>query len=290
MPGARLTREDRQLIAAWLAEGLGYAEIGRRLGRPTSTVSREIARNGKPGGYRAESAQQTADRRALRRKPAGSRRRLASSPYSVPVRDFGEEFAELLAATGLPRMSARVFVFLLISDSGSLTAGELAGQLMVSPASVSKAVGLLADMNLIVRTPDPGSRRERYAVIDEVWLRAWRTDTSAHAAVAAAAQRGRDILGAHTSAGARLANMGAFFARLSGQMSGAGLADEVLQDAVAVLANLVHSIGPLAVDELAAALGWQPDRVTNALAALGRQPAVAETLASASPEPGSHAS
>ncbi|WP_425567801.1 helix-turn-helix domain-containing protein [Nonomuraea dietziae] len=33
MPGDRLTDEDRQHIAAGLAEGLGYTEIGRRLGR-----------------------------------------------------------------------------------------------------------------------------------------------------------------------------------------------------------------------------------------------------------------
>ena len=43
MPGGRLTQEDRRHIAAGLAEGLGYAEIARRLGRPTSTVSREVA-------------------------------------------------------------------------------------------------------------------------------------------------------------------------------------------------------------------------------------------------------
>ena len=59
MPGARLTHEDRRRIAAWLADGLGYAEIGRRLGRPTSTISREVTRNGTPGEYLADHAQQS---------------------------------------------------------------------------------------------------------------------------------------------------------------------------------------------------------------------------------------
>ncbi|NUT46387.1 MAG: helix-turn-helix domain-containing protein, partial [Saccharothrix sp.] len=51
MPGGRLTDEDRRDIAAGLALGLGYAEIARRLGRPTSTVTREVIRNGGPGDY-----------------------------------------------------------------------------------------------------------------------------------------------------------------------------------------------------------------------------------------------
>ncbi|MBO1416423.1 helix-turn-helix domain-containing protein, partial [Streptomyces sp. FH025] len=48
MPGGRLTQQDRRRIATGLAEGLGYGEIARGLGRPTSTVTREIARNGGP--------------------------------------------------------------------------------------------------------------------------------------------------------------------------------------------------------------------------------------------------
>ncbi|MGS2586459.1 helix-turn-helix domain-containing protein [Streptomyces hebeiensis] len=41
MPGGRLTQQDRRRIAAGLADGLPYAEIARRLDRPTSTISRE---------------------------------------------------------------------------------------------------------------------------------------------------------------------------------------------------------------------------------------------------------
>ena len=48
MPGGRLTQEDRRRIAAWLAEGLSHAEIGRRLSRPTSTITREVSRNRGP--------------------------------------------------------------------------------------------------------------------------------------------------------------------------------------------------------------------------------------------------
>ncbi|MEU6381153.1 helix-turn-helix domain-containing protein, partial [Streptomyces sp. NPDC046909] len=37
MPGGRLTQQDRQQIALGLSDGLAYAEIARRLDRPTST-------------------------------------------------------------------------------------------------------------------------------------------------------------------------------------------------------------------------------------------------------------
>ncbi|MEV0780065.1 helix-turn-helix domain-containing protein, partial [Streptomyces sp. NPDC050428] len=66
MPGGRLTAEDRRDIGAGLAGGLGYAEIARRLGRPTSTVSREVARNGGADGYRADRALRATERRARR--------------------------------------------------------------------------------------------------------------------------------------------------------------------------------------------------------------------------------
>jgi hypothetical protein len=48
------------------------------------------------------------------------------------VRDV-EDFALLLTEVGVPRMPARVFACVLCSDSGALTAGELAERLRVSP-------------------------------------------------------------------------------------------------------------------------------------------------------------
>ena len=43
MPGGRLTQRERQQIALGLADDLAYAEIARRIDRPTSTITREVS-------------------------------------------------------------------------------------------------------------------------------------------------------------------------------------------------------------------------------------------------------
>jgi Helix-turn-helix domain/MarR family len=278
VPGGRLTHEDRAQIAAWLADGLGYAEIGRRLGRPTSTISREVTRNGAPGHYLADHAHQAAGKRARRSKPARPAEPVTDGGPTEAVRGFVDDFATLLAATGLPRMTARVFACLLTADAHGLTAADLVRRLQVSPASVSKSIGHLEAMELVVRQADSGGRRERYVIDDDVWLRAWQADTSAHGEIAAAAQRGIKIFGADTTAGARLGKMGRFFARLSEQMSGSTLTETVVYDALTVLAALVHAGRPLPLGTLATALGWPRNRASAALDAIQAQPAIADPL------------
>ncbi|MGA5759511.1 helix-turn-helix domain-containing protein [Nonomuraea bangladeshensis] len=277
MPGGRLTHEDRRQIAGWLAEGLGYAEIARRLGRPTSTISREVARNSAPGGYLADRAQHSAGQRARRRRPVQAAEPTGGWP-SEPVRGFVERFATLLVGTGFPRMPARVFVCLLTAASGSLTSAELVRRLQVSPASVSKAVGYLETTGLVRRAKDTG-RRERYVVDDDVWLRALVTDTGAHAEVAAAARRGIEIFGPDTPAAGRLERMARFFTWIGEQMYGGALTDAAAGDALTVVAALVHAARPLTADDLAGALGWPARRAAAALDTLGRRPDLADPLA-----------
>ena len=137
MPGDRLTDEDRRHIAAGLAEGLGYTEIGRRLGRPGSTIMREVTRNGGPDNYRAQRAQEATQQRARRHRQA--------KPPAPPIGDSShgrdpqavqnvtESFATLLEQQGMPRMAARVLACLHVTDSGNLTAADLVQRLGVSP-------------------------------------------------------------------------------------------------------------------------------------------------------------
>src|SRR5690349_11070675 len=109
MPGDRLSQEERQAIGAGLAAGLGYAEIARRLDRPTSTVSREVTRNGGPRGYRAEHAHHATAYRARRRTPLDR----STAPEGDPkVVDFIDRFVGTMIANGVPRMAARVLACL----------------------------------------------------------------------------------------------------------------------------------------------------------------------------------
>lgn len=278
MPGSRLTHDDRRQIAGWLADGLGYAEIARRLGRPTSTISREVARNLGTNGYVADHAQLSTGRRARRRRPAQGSESVDDGWASERARGYVDEFAGLLAGTGLPRMPARIFACLLVAEAEGMTAAALVHRLRVSPASVSKAIGYLQAMDLVIRRSDAGTRRERYLVDDEVWLRAWRTDTGVHEQVADAARRGVEIFGSGTPAGRRLGRMGEFFGWLGRQMRGSGPGEPEVLDALTALAALSYAGRPLAADDLATALGWSRRRVDEAVTALEQHPDLADPL------------
>ncbi|MGK4581939.1 MarR family transcriptional regulator [Kitasatospora sp. HPMI-4] len=215
MPGARLTQEDRRKIAAGLTEGLGYGEIARQLARPTSTVTREIARNGGPSGYRADSAQHATARRSRRRKAGPPRTSdggagTADGRDPAAVEEFATQLAELLVHLGLPRMVARVLACLYVTDSGSLTAADLVRRLGVSPASVSKAIGYLEGQELVRRERDEDGRRERYVIDDDVWYRSLLASAQRNAILAEFTRNGAGLLGAATPAGARLRAAAAF--------------------------------------------------------------------------------
>lgn len=68
--GRYLSHAEREEIAILRSQGFGAREIGRRIGRPHCTISRELTRNGnKDGGYRGLTAQHRAEARARRPKP-----------------------------------------------------------------------------------------------------------------------------------------------------------------------------------------------------------------------------
>jgi DNA-binding transcriptional regulator GbsR (MarR family) len=213
MPGGRLTRKERQQIALGLADSLPYAEIARQLDRPTSTVTREVMRNGGPTAYRAELAHRDTERRARRRRATTSREPgAAPQPHgrdADAVREYEETFTAVFTQSGLPRMTARVLSALYTTDAGSLTAAELSGHLAVSPASVSKAVALLEGQGLIRRERDE-RRRDRYVVDDDVMYQSTMASARATAHLAEITRQGVAVLGPGTPAATRLENIARF--------------------------------------------------------------------------------
>jgi DNA-binding transcriptional regulator GbsR (MarR family) len=134
------------------------------------------------------------------------------------VLGFIERFAVALTEAGFPRMPARVFAGLLATDSGRLTAADLADLLQVSPAAISGAVRYLAQVNLATREREPGSRRDYYRVHDDVWYEAIARRDQVLARWERSLREGIEVLGRDTAAGARMAETLAFFEFLQNEL------------------------------------------------------------------------
>ncbi|MFJ8108863.1 GbsR/MarR family transcriptional regulator [Streptomyces sp. NPDC096132] len=135
------------------------------------------------------------------------------------VSRFVESFAAQLVEAGVPRMPARVFAALLASDDGALSSAELGERLQISPAAVSGAVRYLAQVHLVSREREPGSRRERYRVHSNQWYEALTNREALIKRWEGALREGVASLGADTPAGRRMAETLAFFEFVEGEVS-----------------------------------------------------------------------
>ncbi|MFX4292490.1 GbsR/MarR family transcriptional regulator [Streptomyces bohaiensis] len=115
-----------------------------------------------------------------------------------------EAFATPLIEGGMQRMAARVFACLFAEDSATLSAGELAERLVVSPAAVSGAITYLTQTNMITRDRQPGSRRESYRLHHAVLFEIMTTRDRVFADWTATMREGATVLGTGTPAGRRM--------------------------------------------------------------------------------------
>jgi DNA-binding transcriptional regulator GbsR (MarR family) len=134
------------------------------------------------------------------------------------VARFVEGFATGLVDAGMARMPARVFAALLATDSGRLTAAELAETLQASPAAISGAVRYLIQLDMVSREHEPGSRRDHYRVHDDTWQEVTLRRDRILARLEASLREGVDALGAQTPAGGRLTETVEFFEFLRKEM------------------------------------------------------------------------
>ena len=77
---------------------------------------------------------------------------------------FVEAMGHHMYTRGMPRMSARVWAWLLICDHPEQTAAELANTLHASRGAISGAARDLATIGLIRRGRPRGDRRENFSV------------------------------------------------------------------------------------------------------------------------------
>jgi DNA-binding transcriptional regulator GbsR (MarR family) len=131
---------------------------------------------------------------------------------------FVERFAASLIDAGWPRMPARVFVTLLASETGRLTAAELAERLEVSAAAISGAVRVLGTLDVVRREHDRASRRNVYVVDDDVWIATIQARDRLLGRWAAELDEGIAAVGPGTPAAERLAESRDFFRFLEREM------------------------------------------------------------------------
>jgi DNA-binding transcriptional regulator GbsR (MarR family) len=133
--------------------------------------------------------------------------------------DYIERFTAVLVAAGFPPMPARVYVALLVAESGRLSAAELAERLRVSPAAVSGAVRYLTQIGLVHKERVPGSRRDYYRTPGNIWDDLIRMRDRVMSRWAVLAREGIDLVGPDTAAGARMAEQAAFLEFATREMS-----------------------------------------------------------------------
>jgi DNA-binding transcriptional regulator GbsR (MarR family) len=137
---------------------------------------------------------------------------------AAAVAAFVERFADLLVEAGMPRMPSRIFVKLLATDEGRLTAAELSEQLQISRAAVSGAIRYLAQVDLVSRERPAGSRRDVYRVGHDAWHEALARRDQMLIRWADSLRVGVQTLGAQTPAGQRVRESVEFFEFIAAEM------------------------------------------------------------------------
>ncbi|MER5685551.1 MarR family transcriptional regulator [Streptomyces sp. NPDC002205] len=125
-----------------------------------------------------------------------------------------------MTEAGMQRMASRVFAALLADDDGSMTSAELSEQLQISPAAVSGAINYLTQVSMVGRERDPGSRRDRYRLHNEIWYATFASRDRVLTRWEHTLREGARTLGQDTPAGARLTETAEFFEFLQTELVG----------------------------------------------------------------------
>lgn len=108
---------------------------------------------------------------------------------------FVEEVGLIFEGVGLPRMSGRIFGWLLISNPPQQSHGELAEILKASKGSISTMTRLLIQISLIERISLPGDRRDYFQIKSHAWSQMTKQRIAQITAFRQLAEKGLDLLG-----------------------------------------------------------------------------------------------
>ncbi|UJW31054.1 MarR family transcriptional regulator [Saccharothrix sp. AJ9571] len=132
--------------------------------------------------------------------------------------DAAERLALTLTRGGMQRMTARVLSALLFADQETMTAGEIAERLVISPGTVSTAIKNLTMVGLVEKVPAPGSRREHFRFREGAWATLMSSQNQVVQAMQRAADEGIAVTGETSPAGRRLVEMRDFYGYLMAEL------------------------------------------------------------------------
>jgi DNA-binding transcriptional regulator GbsR (MarR family) len=107
---------------------------------------------------------------------------------------FVEEVGLMFELAGLPRMSGRIFGWLLISNPQQQSHSELAEVLQASKGSISTMTRLLIQIGLIERLSLPGERRDYFQIKPNAWTQMTKQRMAQIVAFRELAEKGLDLL------------------------------------------------------------------------------------------------
>jgi DNA-binding transcriptional regulator GbsR (MarR family) len=107
---------------------------------------------------------------------------------------FIEEVGMMFELVGLPRMSGRIFGWLLISNPPHQSPGEIAEVLQASKGSISTMTRLLGQIGLIERLSLPGQRRDYFRIKPNAWTELTKQRLTQMTAFRQLAERGLALL------------------------------------------------------------------------------------------------
>lgn len=107
---------------------------------------------------------------------------------------FVEEVGLMFELVGFPRMSGRIFGWLLISNPPQQSTSDLAEILQASKGSISTMTRLLIQIGLIERVSVPGDRRDYFQIKPHAWSQMTKQRMSQIAAFRQLAERGLSLI------------------------------------------------------------------------------------------------
>jgi DNA-binding transcriptional regulator GbsR (MarR family) len=153
--------------------------------------------------------------------------KVPSDTEQARIQNWVEQVAAAFAQHfGLPPITGRVLGWLLICDPPEQSAGEIAGAIGASRASLTTSMRLLTVGELVRRRHRPGERTTYFRIDDDAWEKVIRQRIAAMASLRAVTEDAMTLIGPDSERAGRVRAAHEFFGWLSDVFSARDAARE----------------------------------------------------------------